>query len=526
MVVDSAVMESPASKKLRESSKNAYSVIGSGDKADLNQPTGVAITSRCIFVTDTYNNRVQVFDIATYEVVASVDGSTEGKGKFKQPHGICADEEYGSLYVCDRKNHRIAIIDINSLKCTKSIGKYGKEGDTNEQLHLPQGIGIDKFKRHLYICDTKNKRVQVFHAESNVYIATIEGSLSEPTTVSVDETNQLLYICDWYDQILLVNTKNGQYIVEKIFTNIISPYGLCIIPCSNYIYITENNNKSLLLVNSKDFSVISALYSNTDDEEYVRFCTQNDLKIGRPREVAIDQNGTVYIADNTSNRIIICSNSSLPTTFSQYNTKYVFDQPLFSAMQRIVNTHVCSDLSLVLNNCTLKLPAHKVILYSRSSIFRSIIEGQAVDAMKLVCVDNNTEIHINDDNYNNNVESIEAMKTNYMEFLNFLYTDHCSCPSALLMHNRTLIKLGIRFDVTELIEQCEASIVGAMKPTTACDALVFAESLGRSRLLENVLLYIINNAKHVMQSEGFKTLIVTNPSLLVQVTSRLAQILP
>ncbi len=518
-------MESPT-KKPREGSKNVYSLIGSGDKNDLNQPTGVAITSRCIYVTDTYNNRVQVFDIVTHEVVASIDGSNDGKGKFKQPHGICADEEYNSIYVCDRKNHRVAIIDINTLKCTKSIGKYGKEGATNDQFDHPQGITIDKTRRHLYICDTKNKRVQVFHAESNVYIATIEGSLSEPTTVSVDEPNQLLYICDWYDQVLLVNTKNGQYTVEKTFTSIISPYGLCIVPYSNYIYVTENNDKSLLLVNSKDFSIISVLYSHSNDNEYIRFCTENDLKIGKPREVAIDQNGTVYVADNTSNRVIACSNSLHPTTFSQYNMKYTFDQPLFSAMQKIVNTHVCSDISLVLNNYTLKLPAHKVILYSRSSVFRSIIDGQAVDGMRMVCVDNSAEICINDDNYNSSMESIEAMRINYMEFLNFLYTDHCSCPSALLAHNRTLIKLGIRFDVVELIEQCETSIVGALKPTSACDALVFAESLNRPRLLEEMLKYIINNAKHVMQSEGFKALVVTHPNLLVQITSRLAQVLP
>lgn len=82
----------------------AWGSVGSGP-GRFSWPSGIAIASDLVFVTDTGNHRVQVFRRdGTYVTQFGTMGS--GPGQFQRPGGIAAAPD-GSIYVSDPDNHRV-----------------------------------------------------------------------------------------------------------------------------------------------------------------------------------------------------------------------------------------------------------------------------------------------------------------------------------------------------------------------------------------------------------------------------------
>jgi DNA-binding beta-propeller fold protein YncE len=151
----------------------ARAVIGSPSTNDQNsiaangtlrEPWSVAVAKDgTIFVADTWNHRVQVFDATGkflrgwghFEQVASNQpGSPDG---FWGPRDITLDS-IGNVYVADTGNKRIRVYDQNGT-LIRSIGSAGAgPGLLNE----PVGVAIDNNAGRLYVADTWNKRIQVF----------------------------------------------------------------------------------------------------------------------------------------------------------------------------------------------------------------------------------------------------------------------------------------------------------------------------------------------------------------------------
>lgn len=113
------------------------------------QPNDVVTdTNGDIYVAEGHggdNARIVVFDRAgTYLREFGRKGS--GRGEFDQPHGLAFDAQ-GRLFVADRSNNRIQIVD-----------KQGAFIDEWAQFSRPSGIFIDK-KGMLYVADSESGSV-------------------------------------------------------------------------------------------------------------------------------------------------------------------------------------------------------------------------------------------------------------------------------------------------------------------------------------------------------------------------------
>lgn len=108
-----------------------------------------------IYVADAGNNRVATFQI--YEAQTQKPGlidlqSYYGIGILSYPQGV--DVQGSKLYVSDTRNHRIVVFDVSSHQVITTFGSYGS-GDG--QFNYPIGIAVkDTF---IYIADTDNKRI-------------------------------------------------------------------------------------------------------------------------------------------------------------------------------------------------------------------------------------------------------------------------------------------------------------------------------------------------------------------------------
>jgi DNA-binding beta-propeller fold protein YncE len=77
---------------------------GGGD-GEFHSPAGVAVDDKFIYVSDSGNNRIQIFN-RDGVFLAKFGKTGIGQGEFNNPTGISAGQQ-GRLLVADTNNHRV-----------------------------------------------------------------------------------------------------------------------------------------------------------------------------------------------------------------------------------------------------------------------------------------------------------------------------------------------------------------------------------------------------------------------------------
>ena len=126
-------------------------------KGNFNFPTHICFgPDRRVYVTDAMNFRIQIFS-SHGDFIGSFGHHGDGSGDFAMPKGVAVDKK-GVIYVVD------ALFD--NVQLFNEWGDFlltvGKRGRGPGEFWLPSGVFIDNRHNRLYVCDTFNKRVQIF----------------------------------------------------------------------------------------------------------------------------------------------------------------------------------------------------------------------------------------------------------------------------------------------------------------------------------------------------------------------------
>jgi len=159
------------------------------------RPGGMAIDTenRFLYVVDTGSDVVDVFDADTYKLLRRI--GTPGKkhlltdpGNFALPTNVAVNKE-GDVYVTDTLNNRVEVFDADG----KFIRAFGKPGDGPGHFARPKGIAIDG-DGHIWVVDAVQQRVQVFDNEGRLLIyfgqpGNWPGQFSAPYDIAIDTKN-------------------------------------------------------------------------------------------------------------------------------------------------------------------------------------------------------------------------------------------------------------------------------------------------------------------------------------------------
>ena len=159
-----------------------------------NDPRDIAIHphSNEIYVTDRVNNRVQILDDdLTFSGWFGSYGSENGN--FNGPYGIAFDNS-GRVYVADRHNHRVNVFTPKG----EYIQHFGQKGDDKECLNQPCDVVIDS-NNIVYVTEGGNSRISMFTRDGGFLgcFGTMGKGLGEfidPTYVFVKEGK--IYVAD------------------------------------------------------------------------------------------------------------------------------------------------------------------------------------------------------------------------------------------------------------------------------------------------------------------------------------------
>ena len=154
-------------------------------------PRGIAINRDGFILADTWCHRVQKFKLSSdlSEAIFERSAGTEGDGEkqFKMPMGIRVSKTSGDIYVCDKENHRIQVLD-QQLQFKRN---FGKEGDGPSDFRRPVDIDFDS-KGNIYVADSIHCVIKVF-SRNWEYQGVIgkkghgKGSFDNLTSICVDK---------------------------------------------------------------------------------------------------------------------------------------------------------------------------------------------------------------------------------------------------------------------------------------------------------------------------------------------------
>lgn len=95
-------------------------IDGVGDKARLQHPLGVVYRDGLLYVADSYNHKIKVVDIAKRSsktfLPATAPGTSKGEKELFEPAGLSIAGE--KMFIADTNNHRIRVYDFSTKQLT------------------------------------------------------------------------------------------------------------------------------------------------------------------------------------------------------------------------------------------------------------------------------------------------------------------------------------------------------------------------------------------------------------------------
>ena len=317
------------------------------NNTQFNTPSGVAVDgSGNIYVADTNNNRVQMYD-SDMNYVATLPGT------LKAPRGVALDDS-GNIYVTDPENDVVHAFDpdrnaLPAINSTTFVGPdsvavdgagnvyvldVGQErvkifdsekahvanltGQPGSRFSLPGGVAVDD-SGNVYVADTGNDRVQVFDS-SLVHVADLPGPFDKPRGVAVDGSGNV-YVADTGNNMTKIFDSARNHVAD-LPGPFNSPRGVAA-DGAGRIYVVDSGNHSIRVYDAAHaFDV-----ANPDD---------GVLNVTMPAGSARDAAGNPSIESNTVSITIdrtgpiptVASPQGLHTNAPTINFTVTFDEPV------------------------------------------------------------------------------------------------------------------------------------------------------------------------------------------------------
>jgi serine/threonine protein kinase, bacterial len=248
---------------------------GTGLAASFNFPQGIAVdTSGNVYVGD-YNNHM-VRKITPAGVVTTLAGSTTfgsvnatgTAASFKFPSGIAVDS-IGNVYVADQLNNMIRKITADGVVTTfagsTAAGSSNATG-TAASFKGPSGIAVDSIG-NVYVADTSNHMIRKITAGG--VVTTLAGSTA-------------------------AGFNDGTGTAAAFNT----PLGVSVDSVGN-VYVADTNNNKIRKITPG--GVVTTFAGSTAPGNANG--TGTSATFNGPTAIAVDSNGTLYVAEQTNNLI-------------------------------------------------------------------------------------------------------------------------------------------------------------------------------------------------------------------------------
>jgi len=263
---------------------------GTGIAARFSRLTGVAVDGAGnVFVTDTENHTIRKISnggiVATFAGTPGVAGTADGNGaaaRFRSPYGIAVDK-VGNVFVTDSGNHTIRRITPTG-GVTTLAGSAGNAGSsdgngTTARFLYPEGIALDR-AGNLLVADTENHTIRRITPGGDV--TTLAGTAGSAGATDAPRTGARFNF----------------------------PSGIGVDSSGN-VYVADVVNHTIRKITSA--GVVSTL-AGTAGAQGDTNGTGPAARFRRPRGLAVDGAGNIFVSEATNNLIRKITSAGLVST--------------------------------------------------------------------------------------------------------------------------------------------------------------------------------------------------------------------
>ena len=179
------------------------------------RPSGIAIDRGRgkIYLADTAHTKSETHNVKIFNLEGKLVGTVgrgkgSGPGELLFPTYVTVDAQ-GNLYVTDTLNSRVQLFDAGG----NYVKNFGERGNSWGMFDKPKGVATDSFG-NVYVVDSGWSNVQIFNPKGQVLLffggrGPIPGMLQNPTAIAIDKQNRI-YVADYLNHRVevyqLVNT--------------------------------------------------------------------------------------------------------------------------------------------------------------------------------------------------------------------------------------------------------------------------------------------------------------------------------
>lgn len=268
----------------------------------LSSPRNMAVgPNQHIYVLDSGNNRVQVFD-QSGQPLTTWGSFGEGQGQFNEPWGIAVDESF--VYVADTWNHRIQKFTLDG----EFVNSFGFSGSPSED-GLDEGLGLFFGPRsivllddnRLAVTDTGNHRVQILTRDGEALqqiggFGNLLGLMNEPVGLG-SGPNGSIYLTDTWNSRVQQFDQNmapvNEWPVDAWDGTSINNKPYIAVDSAQRVYVSDPEGYRVLIFNPNGtFLGRFGSFGNGPNN------------FGLPNGIFIDEMDNVYIADSGNNQVL------------------------------------------------------------------------------------------------------------------------------------------------------------------------------------------------------------------------------
>jgi streptogramin lyase len=322
------------------------SADGTGSAAQFAFPCSAAVDSAGnVYVADTVNSTIRKMTpvgtnwvVTTLAGLAGCTGNNDGTGsaaRFYYPNGVAVDSA-GNIYVADSGNHTIREVTPvgTDWVVTTLAGLAGSAGGANgtnsaARFNYPAAVAVDS-AGNVYVSDTANHTIREVTPVGTNWVVTPlvglagctgtndgTGSAARfyyPNGVAV-ATNGTVYVADSANCTIRKVTPSGtNWGVTTLATGFNWPCGVTVDRAAN-VYVADTDNNAIRKVTPG--GVVTTLagfvsYSSWGTNDG----TGTAARFAFPCSVAVDTNGTVYVADSGNSTIRKVTPAAVVTTLA------------------------------------------------------------------------------------------------------------------------------------------------------------------------------------------------------------------